>query len=123
MTHSIHDLRHRVRIQHSTLLKNDKGELLTRWENKQEVWAHIQAYSYHRKGTKEWYRLIEGDHHPAKTHYKIRLRYEPSLKSGMRLLGNDKIYYIHESPTHDTYKRWTYLMTLHVEQAQEVRHA
>lgn len=123
MTISIHDLRHRVRIQRSTLLKNDKGELERCWENMQEICANIQALSYHRRGTKEWYRFIEGDHHPAGTHYKVMLRYEPGLKSGMRLVGEDKIYYIHEAPTHDTYKRWTQVITLHVEQALEVRHA
>ena len=107
MTMNTRDLRHRVRVEHAVLRINDKGELNENFTSSHNVWASIIPKGYDRlsHGQRSHIRHAKGQ----QANYTITVRYNPAFQQGTLIVGNECCYHVVTAPTHDTYKRWTFM--------------
>lgn len=107
MTMNIRDLRERVHVQHTVLCINEKGELKESYTSSHDVWASIKhSGCYRLSHTQRAY--PHGGKGPESS-YTITVRYDPAFQKGTRIVGKESSYHVITSPTHDPYKRWTFM--------------
>lgn len=121
MTISIRDLRERVRVEHAVLCINEQGELNENYRSSHEIWACIKSKGYHRLShTQGTYTQNSMDRQAT---YNITVRYDPTLQKGTRIADKDRCFHVIAPPTHDAYKRWTFMEVSMLPKSREIEHA
>lgn len=76
-------MRHRIRIQRLSRVRNEFGEPEERWEDAAAVWASIQPVS-----GREFLAAMKAQ---AEVTHRVSIRYNPAVKASMRVLVGDRV--------------------------------
>ena len=76
-------MRHRIRIQRLSQVRNEFGESENSWEDAAIVWASIQPVSGRE--------FLEGMKAQAEVTHKVTIRYNPAVKASMRVLFGERV--------------------------------
>ena len=76
-------MRHRIRIQRLSQVRNEFGEPENSWEDAAIVWASIQPVSGRE--------FLEGMKAQAEVTHNVTIRSNPALKASMRVLFGERV--------------------------------